>query len=45
LRELVDSLVVSYEVVGYHLRKLVRETKIISWKKGKTRVYYPPGRK
>ena len=40
-RELVDRLVVSDEVVGYHLRKLVRELKIISWKKGKTRVYYP----
>jgi hypothetical protein len=40
-KELVERLVISDEVIGYHLRKLVRETKIISWKKGKTRIYYP----
>jgi DNA-binding MarR family transcriptional regulator len=40
-RELVERLVISDEVVGYHLRKLVRDTRIISWKKGRTRVYYP----
>ncbi|MBM4248401.1 MAG: helix-turn-helix domain-containing protein [Euryarchaeota archaeon] len=40
-RELVERLVVNDEVVGYHLRKLVREARIISWKKGKTRVYFP----
>ena len=40
-KELVERLVVSDEVVGYHLRKIVRDTRIISWKKGKTKVYYP----
>jgi len=40
-KELVERLVVSDEVIGYHLRKLVREARIISWKKGKTRVYFP----
>ena len=43
-RELVDRLVVSDKVVGNHLRKLVRESKITSTKNGKTRVYFPPGR-
>jgi len=40
-KELVERLVVSDEVVGYHLRKLVRDSRIISWKKGRTRVYHP----
>jgi len=40
-KELVERLVINDEVVGYHLRKLVRDTRIISWKKGRTRVYYP----
>jgi DNA-binding MarR family transcriptional regulator len=40
-RELVERLVVSDETVGYHLRKIVRDEKIISWKKGKTKTYYP----
>jgi hypothetical protein len=40
-KELVERLVVSDEVIGYHLRKIVRDTRIISWKKGKTKVYFP----
>jgi len=40
-KELVERLVISDEVIGYHLRKLVRDTRIISWKKGRTRIYYP----
>ena len=39
--EIVKRVCVSAEVAGYHLRKLVREQKIISWKKGRTRVYPP----
>jgi predicted transcriptional regulator len=44
-RELVERLVVSDKVVGNHLRKLVRESKIASQKNGKTRMYFPPGKK
>jgi len=39
--ELVERLVMGTDVVGYHLRKLVREDKIGREKKGRTRVYYP----
>jgi hypothetical protein len=43
-KELVDRLVISDNVVGNHLRKLVRESRITSTKNGKTRVYFPPGK-
>lgn len=40
-KELVDRLVLRSEVVGYHLRKLVRERRLARDRKGRTRVYYP----
>jgi predicted transcriptional regulator len=43
LKELVGRLLVSEEVMGYHLRKLVREGRLLCMKIGRTRHYYPAG--
>jgi len=40
-KEPVERLVMGADVVGYHLRKLVREDKIVRERKGRTRVYHP----
>jgi len=39
--ELVERLVMGTDVVGYHLRKLVRARRLLSSKDGKMRVYFP----
>ena len=39
--ELVERLVMGTDVVGYHLRKLVRARRLLSSKNGKMRVYFP----
>jgi DNA-binding MarR family transcriptional regulator len=40
-KEMVERLLVGNESVKYHMRNLVRDGKILSSKKGNTRVYYP----
>jgi hypothetical protein len=42
---LVKQLILSNDVVKNHLRKLLRENRIISLKKGKARAFFPPVRK
>ncbi|MBM4248674.1 MAG: hypothetical protein FJ149_04445 [Euryarchaeota archaeon] len=44
-KEVVERLLVGNEAVKYHMRNLMREGRILSSKKGNTRVYYPVGRK
>ena len=40
-KEPVERLVMGADVVGYHLRKLVRARRLLSSKNGKMRVYFP----
>jgi len=40
-KELVECLAIGDEAAGYHLRKLVREGRLLCTKIGRTRHYYP----
>jgi DNA-binding MarR family transcriptional regulator len=44
-KELVKRLVLGNDIVKYHLRKLVREDRIVAERKGRARVFFVAGRK